>query len=484
MEKKYLITDREPLALYHYFEDLSAIPRVSCHEAAAAAYVVSIAKTHGLWYYEDEIHNVLVRKPGSRGCEELPPVLLEGHLDMVGEKTADSTHNFDTDPLELIVEGNILCANNTTLGADNGCAVAMMLKILTDDALVHPPVECLFTVQEETGLIGAKYFDASRLQSRRVIGLDAGSEGVFRMGTSTKLEMTSLYPARREPLAGTVYRLTVAGLRGGDQGAGIPLERICAIKMTARVLHHLNKELDVRIISVDKVGKSIPEDCLSYVALAEGSADRLQQILQEQQALIRKEYAESDPDITITAAEEKKDLPMLVKEDNMQLIRALYLMPYGAQNRSLSRVDEVSCSVILKKIYTQEDGIRIFSVVSTEQMEQGEAVNEKLKTFLSCFGFRLEDLHLNKGWDWSPDSPIRDTMVQAYEELFGRKPKVNISHGGNDCVVLKEKIPELDMVTTAATYVDFHTPKERLYMDTFEKVMALLERTLQLLAKG
>lgn len=483
MEKKYLIMDREPLAMYHYFEDLSAIPRVSCNEAAAAAYVISIAKAHGLWYYEDDIHNVLVRKPGSRGCETLPPVLLEGHLDIVGEKTADSPHNFETDPLELMVEGNILHANNTTLGADNGCAVAMMLKILTDNDLVHPPVECLFTVQEEIGLIGAKHFDVSRLRSRRVIGLDAGSEGVFRMGTSTKLEMTSLYLARREPTAGIVYRLTVSGLRGGDQGAGIPLERICAIKMTARVLHHLNKELDVRIISIDKVGKSIPENCLSYIALEKGSSERMQQILQEQQTLIRKEYAESDPDITITAVEEKHDLPMLIKEDNMQLIRALYLMPYGAKNRSLLRNDEVSCSVILKKIYTKEDGIRIFSVVSTEQMEQGEALNEQIKTFLTCFGFRIEDLHLNKGWDWEPDSPIRNTMVRAYEELFGRKPKVNISHGGNDCVVLKEKIPELDMVTTAATYVDFHTPKERLYMDTFEKVMALLERTLQLLTE-
>lgn len=483
MEKKYLITDREPLVLYHYFEDLSAIPRVSGNEAAAAAYVVSIAKAHGLWYYEDDLHNVLVRKPGSKGCEGLPPVLLEGHLDMVGEKTADSTHNFDTDPLELVVEGNILHAKDTTLGADNGCAVAMMLKILTDDTLVHPPVECLFTVQEETGLIGAKHFDVSRLQSRRVIGLDAGSEGVFRMGTSTKLELSSRYPARREPLEGTVYRFTVEGLRGGDQGAGIPLERICAIKMTARVLHHLNKELDVRIISMDKVGKSIPESCLSYIALVKGSAERMQQIIRQQQALIRKEYEESDPDITITAVEERKNLPMLVKEDSIQLIRALYLMPYGAKNRSLSRIDEVSCSVILKKIYTRDDGIHIFSVVSAEQPEQGEALNEQVKTFLACFGFCLENQHLNKGWDWEPDSPIRDTMVRAYVELFGKKPKVNISHGGNDCVVLKEKIPELDMVTTAATYVDFHTPKERLYMDTFEKVLALLERTLRLLAE-
>lgn len=157
-EKTYVIQDREPAVLYHYFEDISAIPRVSYNEAAAAAYVIGVAREHGLWYYEDEIHNVLVRRPGSKGCEHLPSVLLEGHLDIVGEKTEDSTHNFETDPLELIEEGNILHANQTTLGADNGCAVALMLTLLTDKNLIAPPLECLFTVQEEVGLFGAKHF--------------------------------------------------------------------------------------------------------------------------------------------------------------------------------------------------------------------------------------------------------------------------------------------------------------------------------------
>ena len=147
-KKNYVIQDRKPTVLYRYFEDISNIPRISYHEAAAAAYVVRVAKEHGLWYYEDDIHNVLVRRPGSKGYEHLPSVLLEGHLDIVGEKTEDSKHNFDTDPIELIEEGNILHANHTTLGADNGCAVALMLTLLTDEKLIAPPLECLFTVQE------------------------------------------------------------------------------------------------------------------------------------------------------------------------------------------------------------------------------------------------------------------------------------------------------------------------------------------------
>ncbi len=483
MKKNYIITDREPAALYHYFEDISAIPRVSRNEAAIAAYIIDVARAHGLWYYEDDLHNVLVRKPGSPGCEGLPWVLLEGHLDMVGEKTEDSDHDFDKDPLELIVEGNILRANKTTLGADNGCAVALMLKILTDTTLVHPPVECLFTVQEEIGLVGARYFDASLLKSRRVIGLDAGSEGVFRKGTSNKIEMTALFAVNREPVKGTVYRLLVDGLKGGDQGAGIPLERICAIKMTARVLHHLNKEMDVRIISLDKIGKSIPESCLSYIALVDGSEKKMFEIIKQQQDLIRREYRESDPGICIQASQVKKEGEMLTRPDSRSLTEAIYLMPYGAKNRSLARMDEVTCSIIMKKIYTKQDGIRIFTVISAEQMINGEALNEEITTFMKHFGFTIEKCAFNKGWIPSEKSLIRDTMIKAYIELFGKAPIVNISHGGNDCVVLKEKIPEMDMVTTAATYVDYHTPNERLYLDTFEKVCRLIERTLAMLTE-
>ncbi len=482
-EKTYVIQDREPAVLYHYFEDISAIPRISYNEAAAAAYVIGVAREHGLWYYEDEIHNVLVRRPGSKGCEHLPSVLLEGHLDIVGEKTEDSTHNFETDPLELIEEGNILHANKTTLGADNGCAVALMLTLLTDKNLIAPPLECLFTVQEEVGLFGAKHFDASLLQSRRVIGLDAGAEGVFRMGTSTKFEMTSLYPAHREKVHGVAYHLIVDGLKGGDQGAGIPQERICAIKMTARILHYLNKVMDVRVVSMDKLGKSIPESCDSHIVLAEGDENLMLRMMEEQQRRIRIEHEDADPDIRICVERETAPETMLTKEDSNRLIEAIYLMPYGARNRKLDRMDEVSCSVIMKKIYTKPDGIRIFSVISTEEMENGEALDEEMQTYMMHWGFIIESEHLNRGWQWSKESAIREIMVKTYEQLFGKKPKVNISHGGNDCVVLKEKIPELDMVTTAATYVDYHTPRERLYMDTFEKVYALVRATLENLAK-
>ena len=212
MSNEYLINDREPQALYHFFEDISRIPRVSFHEKQVSQYLVDFAESRGLWYYRDEMYNVLIKKEGSRGCENLPPILLEGHVDMVAAKAEESSHNFETDPIELVVEGNILRANKTTLGADNGCAVAMMLTLLDKEDLVHPPLECLFTAQEETGLDGAKGFDLSKIDSRRVIGLDAGSEGVFRKGTTTKVQMTSALKTDREEIKGRIYELVVEGL--------------------------------------------------------------------------------------------------------------------------------------------------------------------------------------------------------------------------------------------------------------------------------
>ncbi len=485
---EYTIKDREPQLLYHYFEELSQIPRVSKNEAKAAEYVISVAERYGFQTYEDDIHNVLVTVPGTEGCEGQPSVLLAAHLDMVGEKTEDSAHDFSKDPVRLVEKGNVLYADHTTLGADNGCGVALMLYIMTAPGLKHPPLELLFTVQEELGLLGAKHFDAGKIRSRRAIGLDAGSEGVLRKGTTDKYEMTSCLTVRREPVQGKTFKLAVDGLRGGDQGAGIPQERICAIKMTSRVLHFLNRIMDVRIISMDKRGKSIPESCTSFVSLEEGTEDEARKLLEEQEHKIRIQYRESDPDIRIrllpldTDEIRSVDKGMLIKKDSDNLIEALYLMPYGARHRSLKRLDEVSCSVIMKSIYTDEEGIHVFSVISAEETEDGEALDEEMKTFMTHFGFRIEKTNLNEGWHAEKNSVIRDVMIESYEQLFHCKPKVNISHGGNDCVVLKKKIPDLDLVTTAATYVDFHTPNEHLYMDSFEKVCYLIVRTLENLA--
>ncbi|HJB07544.1 MAG TPA: beta-Ala-His dipeptidase [Candidatus Enterocloster faecavium] len=490
MEGEYLINDREPIEIYHFFEDISRIPRVSYHEKEISQYLVDFAEKRGLWYYRDEMYNVLIKKEGSKGDEDKAPVLLEGHVDMVGEKIPGSAHDFLKDPIHLIVDGNILRADGTTLGADNGCAVAIMLAVLADDSLKHPPLECLFTVQEEVGLYGAEGFDVNHIKARRVIGLDAGAEGVFRKGTTTKYLTESALEVKREQISGKVYRFYADGLKGGDQGAGMPKERISAIQMTARILHYLNKEADARIISVDKTGKSIPENCECYFCLVSGNENQMMDIIRKQEKTIRQQYRESDPGFKVEIEEiiyldkSRKFSGMLQKQDSDCLIKALYLMPYGGYHRSVKRPEEVMLSVMAREIRSEEEAIEVFTRISAEEKVGGQELQEQLSTYLKSSGFKIIRSEVEEGWEWEEHSAIRDIMVQAYEEIFGRKPIVNISPGGNDCVVLKRKIPELDMVTTAATYVDYHTPNEHLYMDSFEKVYKLIVKTLEMLAEN
>ncbi len=481
---KYLIRDRKPVELYHYFEDISRIPRISYHEKEISQYLVDFAEKQGLWYYRDSMYNVLIRKNGSKGHENEAPVLLEGHMDMVGEKLESSDHDFLKDPIKLIVDGNILRADGTTLGADNGCAVATMLTILADDSLEHPPLECIFTVQEEVGLYGAEGFDLGLIQSRRVIGLDAGSEGVFRKGTTTKYLTESILRVSREPVKGTVYKLKIGGLKGGDQGAGIPKERVGAINMAARILHYLEKEMDIRIISIDKMGKGIPEDCICFFCLCSDNREKMEEIVKREQERIRCQYRESDPGFTAEVLEEKTDEKysgMLIRPDSNRLIQTLYLMPYGGRHRSLERIDEVMLSIITRGILTEEDRIRVYMRISSEEIIDGEELQEELRTYTEWIGMEMAQEEIELGWQWEEHSEIREVMIQAYEMLFGKKPVVNISPGGNDCVVFKRKIPEMDVVTTAATYVDYHTPNEHLYMDSFENLYKLVVKTLELL---
>ena len=479
MAGAYVINDREPKKLYRYFEDLAKIPRVTFHEEAASQYVADFAEERGLWYCRDRMYNVLIQKEGSKGCEHLPPVLLEGHLDMVGAKEEWSSHNFETDPIELIEEGNILRANGTTLGADNGCAIAIMLALLDDEELIHPPMECLFTTQEETGLDGMKGFDVSLIRSRRAIGLDAGSEGVFRMGTTTKIQITAGLAVKREKAKGRVYELLVDGLRGGTQGEAMPKGRLCAIKIMFRLLHYLRKKMEIHIADVSRMGSGIPESCRAVLVLDEERTAEAEEILMDQQRRIRSEYEDSDPDVRIRLNEiEDYEGFVLDRASAERLIDSLYLLPWGARNRSISRRNEVTCSGAVKRIYTEGDVIRIYYVISSEEREQGEAMEEEVKACLMLHQWEIEKRELERGWDKERSSPIRSILVQSYIELFGKEPIVNVSHGANDCVVLKHKIPEMDVVTTAATYDNCHTPRECLNMDSFEKVFYLLQRAL------
>lgn len=476
---------REPQKLYQFLYEIFSIPRPSGHEEKIADYVIAFARDRGLEYITDALHNVLVRKKGSPGMEQIPPVLLEGHMDIVPIKAPGAKHDFLKDPVDLVVENGWVRANRTTLGADNGCAVAIMLTVLDDSRLQCPPLECLFTVQEETGLHGIEKFDLTQIKARRVIGLDAGAEGVFRKGVSTKYKNQFSLPVERELFEGTVYEIVVSGLRGGHASVAIPQDRACAIKLMGRILYKLQQELVLRIQKVDKrINRGVAEDCIATIVVSNLEEKELYERLRKEEAALRDEYCESDPDITIALKNYgNASVHALTEASGCCLSRALYLMPFGAIRRVVGRWDEPRCYATTKYVATEDRQIMIDTLVSTDKRINGVALQNELIAFFKVFGAEIILDELEFGWDPEEHSPIREIMRKTYLELFGNEPIINVSHGGNDCVVIKERVPEFDVVTTAATYLDYHTPNERLDMSSFEKVYHLIYKTLERIGK-
>lgn len=471
----------EPKRLYDFLYDVFSTPRPSGHEEKMAEYVVRFARERGLEYVEDELHNVLVKKPASAGMEMLPPVLIEGHMDMVAVKAPDSRHDFLKDPIELIVEDGWVRGNGTTLGADNGCAVAVMLTLLDQEGLVHPPLECLFTVQEELGMLGADAFDLRHIKARRVIGLDAGSEGVFRKGVSSKYYEDIRFPVQREALHGKVYRLEVSGLKGGSPSEAVQLDRAYGVKLMGRVLYRLVLDYDARIQLVEK-GKG--EDCAAVFAVADAAETELTDLAGAMQEAMRSEYAESEPDIVVQIKKTSAVNPLpMTAACSRRLAAGLYLIPFGAFRRVLERGEEPRCFCAAKTLATDESGVILGIVVSTDKRSIGIALKEEIRALASILGAELVRDEFDFGWDPEEHSPLREAMRRTYFRLFGTYPVINVSHGGNDCVVIKKKLPEFDVVTTAATYPDYHTVNERLDLESLSKVYDLVEKTLEELCR-
>ena len=335
---EYRIKGLQPEALFRFFEDISAIPRGSHNEKAISDYLVSFAKERGLWVNQDAANNVIIKKPASAGAENTAPVMLQGHLDMVCEKLAGVEHDFETEGLDLIVEDGVLRANGTTLGGDNGAAVALMMTVLDDDSLRHPPLECVFTVCEEVGLDGAKALDKSQLDSRTMINLDSEEEGVATVSCAGGMRYALVRPAQREEAHGFPVSLEISGLLGGHSGSDIHKERRNGVKLMARVLRHLTAGKDCRLMSFDGGSKdnAIPRECsASVLYLNREEAQKALEKAQELGKALAEEILPTEPSFVFTAAAgEEQDCQVLTPQAGQALVNAACLAPNGVRVRN------------------------------------------------------------------------------------------------------------------------------------------------------
>ena len=333
---EYVIKNREPADVLRYFEEISAIPRGSGNEKAIGEYLLDFAAKLGLEARMDDLYNVVIKKPASPGCEHLDPVILQGHTDMVCEKNKNVEHDFTKDGIKLVVDGDILRADGTTLGADNGQAVACMMAFLARKDMKHPPLECVFTSQEEVGLIGAIGFDPYDLKGTRMINMDCGPEGVCVAGSAGGTTIDIYKTVKRVPFAGEAVSLKVRGLKGGHSGSDIDKERGNANKIAARVLYAIAKEMKVNLVSMDggMMMNAIPRECDAVAAVAD--AAKAAEIAAEVEKKVKSELEFSDPGLTITLEPAAAPAEMICDEDSDAFLKMLYLMPAGLVAKSMA----------------------------------------------------------------------------------------------------------------------------------------------------
>lgn len=481
----YKITGFEPASLFRFFEDISAIPRGSYHEKALSDFLVEFAKAHGLWYHQDDLHNVIIKKPASTGAENKPAVMLQGHIDMVCEKLAGVAHDFEKDGLDLIVENGVLRANGTTLGGDNGIAVALMMAILDDDTLAHPALECVFTTQEEVGLGGATGLDKSLLEARTMINLDSEDEGVATVSCAGGMRFSMNRPITRHEACGKLMKINISGLLGGHSGIDIDKERQNGIILLGRMVNRLLHETGAQLACLKGGSKdnAIPRETSAILVVSEQEADKARSIANALSADFSAELCPFEPDFCCSVTLEEGTASVLSQADAKALVSAICLAPNGVRRRNLKQDGFVVTSLNLGIVQTDDTSASLVFAPRSSVASLQEDTKDRLFLLAETFGFTCTIAGEYPGWSFAEQSPIRDTFMESYETLFGAPLKIEAIHAGLECGLFSDALSGLDAIAVGPTIRGCHTPDEYLPLDSCARFYTLLTDVLSRLSQ-
>ncbi len=468
----------EPKRVWAFFEQLSAIPRGSGNTKAASDWIAAFARERGLWYHQDAANNVVVRKAASPGKEAAAPVILQGHIDMVCEKTADCAKDMTREGLDLAVEDGKVRALGTSLGGDNGIAVAMLLAVLDDDALEHPPVEAVFTVDEEIGLLGAAALDTGLLAGRRLINLDSEEEGVFTVSCAGGVRANCRIPVTREPFGAPVLRLTVDGLRGGHSGAEIDKGRANADKLLGRALYAIGKRANLRLCSVrgGVADNGIPVRAEAVLAADEAAVRAGAEALQ---GLLREEYRVTDPGVTLAVEPCAAELIPMSAQSTADAICFLQCAPNGIYAMSPEVAGLVQTSLNLGIVKTEGDVVLASFSVRSSVDSQKRLLLDRLQCLTERLGGGVTLSGDYPGWAYRAESPLRELMVKVFTEQTGHAPRIEAIHAGLECGLFAGRLEGLDCISLGPDMEGVHTPGERLSIASVQRTWALLAETLR-----
>jgi dipeptidase D len=474
----------KPEPVWKYFAEISRIPRGSKNETAATQYVLDTARKLGLQAKSDRFGNVAVQKPASPGREQAPSVALQGHLDMVCEKNKDKDHDFLKDPIELVRKDNFLMADGTTLGADNGIAVATNLAIMEDRSIEHGPLEFLFTVDEETGLTGASNLSEDFLESRILLNLDSEEEGELYVGCAGGQDTRGIWRVHfsEAPETMVAAQIKVRGLKGGHSGLQIDKGRANAIKIVNRALLALGPA-GARLSSMNGGDKhnAIPRECEAVVFIPPRKFKRAKKMVEEFNATVKAEYATMDPDLLVSLVPMNGDAPRRVmrKSEQQKLLRTISGLPHGVIKMSADIPGLVETSTNLAVIQTLEDSIQIATSQRSSIASEIDETVDTVSSILGLGGAKVEGGNGYPGWKPDMDSPILKTAKSVYRSLYGKNPEVKAVHAGLECGVIGERFPGMDMVSFGPTLEGVHSPDERIHIDTVEKFWNFLLEILK-----
>ena len=452
----------EPANVWKYFEEICAMPHGSGNTKIISDYLVKFAQEQGLEYIQDELNDVIIFVPGTCGMEDHAPVIIQGHMDMVCEKDADCPIDMDTQGLDIAHDGEYVYAKGTTLGGDDGVAVAFAMALAADKSIPHPPLELVITVDEETGMFGAAGIDLSMLKGRMLLNIDSEDEGIFTVSCAGGARSTIHLPLQRKPVYGPAIRLVVDGLQGGHSGVEIHKNRANASKVMGQLLQRIQEKMPLCLVSFTGGSKdnAIPRSC-EVTAVALGlELESINAIAAQLQEEIRTNFAEPEAVVEAFNAEALGGHG-LSAEDTAKVIALLNEVPNGIQAMSQKIEGLVQTSLNLGVAKMDEELSLTFSVRSSVNQEK-QALLTLLRTIAENYGGSYSQVGEYPAWEYKEESVLRDTMVRVFTQMYDKAPEVVAIHAGLECGLLGEKLPGLDAVSIGPEMHDIHTSRERL----------------------
>lgn len=471
--------------IFYHFEQISKIPRGSGNEKAISDYLLDFGKSLGLECIQDVALNIIIKKPASIGYENAPAVIIQGHMDMVCEKNSDKEHDFEKDPINLVVKGDYIYADRTTLGADDGIAVAYAMTLLEDNTIEHPAIEVLLTTDEEAGMSGAMALQPHYINGKIVLNLDSEEEGKLLVSCAGGIRTKSILPIewidkKNDTIA---YNLVIRGLKGGHSGMEIHLGRGNSNKLMGRLLKNIDKELDFNIVSLNGGSKNnaIPRESSSIITISQKDERKLLDIKRRVCEELKNEFNKKDPNLRVHLLEVEESVDRVFSDDSTKkAVNLLYMYPNGVNTVSSDIQGLTESSTNLGVVTTLENSIEYDSTARSSVSSLKDEIVTRSKCITEILGGKLVTESSYPEWPYKTDSKIREVCKDVYERMYEKTPEIVAIHAGVECGLFKEKLGnDVDMISFGPDIIDIHTPNEHISISSVERCYEYLLEVLK-----